>query len=170
MFVVLPSIRPRNFATVIECAQDLPPYNKPNILWQEIRSENEVLALKGNYWRLSVRRSTTNPVKQPCYCYRARSGFTFLKPTPTCNSRQEIRIFATFLMGDLVTSTPQLVSLINDLNTWTPTQLAKERHWVYVTHKNQVRMFSIRVVLETNGFPTSTTEYCVETDGFQLVK
>ena len=62
MFVVLPSIWPRNFSTVIERAQVLRAQNESNIQHrQEIRSENQVLASIETYWRLSVRRSTINP-------------------------------------------------------------------------------------------------------------
>ena len=43
-------------------------------------SENQVLALKDNYWRLRVRRSTINPAYKVCYRYRTPSGFTCLKP------------------------------------------------------------------------------------------
>ena len=56
--VVLPSIWHRNLFTVIELVEVLRAQNQPNIqLGQEIRSENQVLALKEHYWRLSVRRS-----------------------------------------------------------------------------------------------------------------
>ena len=62
MFVVLPSIRLTNFPTVIERAQVYILKTKPNIQPQkEIRSKNQVLALKEDRWRLSVRRSTINP-------------------------------------------------------------------------------------------------------------
>ena len=71
-----------NFGTVIGRAQVLLSSNKPKILWQDIRSENQALSLKKKYWRLSVRISTINPAYKLFYRYRTRSGFTPLKPSP----------------------------------------------------------------------------------------
>ena len=59
LFVVLPSMRRRNFAIVSSALRFYVLKTKPNNqLLQKIRSENEVLELSENYWRLSVRRST----------------------------------------------------------------------------------------------------------------
>ena len=64
---------------------------KKNVqLRKEIRGENQVLALKENYWRLRVRLATINRAWEICYRFRTRSGFTVLKKT-NIQVWQEIR-------------------------------------------------------------------------------
>ena len=72
---------------------------KPNIqLQKEIRSENQVLAFEEDYWRLSVRRSSMDPVWNIRRSYRTRSGFTHSKPYPTFNSDRKLCVRTKYLL------------------------------------------------------------------------
>ena len=94
MFVVLPSVQPGNFATVIERAQVFFTRLKQTQLQlrQEIRSATQVLGAIENYWRLMVRLPTVVLAYKLRYRYRTRSGF-FLRPQakPNIQYKQEIR-------------------------------------------------------------------------------
>ena len=55
-------VMPENLLPLSNALRFYALQTKPNIqLWQAIRSANQVLDLKNNYWRLSVRRSNINP-------------------------------------------------------------------------------------------------------------
>ena len=88
-----PTINPTEQETLIPFLNALRFYalkTKPIIQRrQEIRSGNQVLALKDNCWRLSVRRPTINPAKKHFYRYRTHSGFTYLIQNPTARGNYE---------------------------------------------------------------------------------
>ena len=81
---------------------------KPNIqLWKEIRSENEGLDLKENYWRLSVRHSTW----KHCCRHRTLSRFTCFKPNPTFNSDRKLGSKTKYLLWKRTTGAQVFVVL-----------------------------------------------------------